>query len=279
MAEESDGIEEALTGSVRVAVTIGARVGEMLARAREERLRRAEAAEEQHAREFTARLQAEQSAARADLAPIFRIEWWDQAGPVDIQHAWTTARAWTGQEPDADRAADRIRDEVRRRYGVDVDRAAADPELVRVALERAEARRAELERERGRAAEEQFQAHLLAAEADLADQAAEAAREAAQHEPDPAVREGAAVKAERERTRATAAREAGKENYDSAERRQASAANLERRGIDQEVVAARMTADVSQGTHPSEAVRNASKNPPRGRKSRNPSERQLGRSR
>lgn len=270
MAEESDGIEEALTGSVRVAVTVGARMGEMLARSREAQMRRAQAAEEQPARELAERLRAEQAAARADLAPVFRAEWWDQAGPEDIQHVHTTARAWTGQDPEADRAADRIRDEVRRRYGVDVDRATADPELVRIALERAETRRVE----RGRAAEEQVQAQLLVAEADRADQAAEAARAAARHEPDPAERIEATVTAEREQNRASAAREAGEDNYDSAERRQAFAADLERRGIDHDTVAAHMTADVSQGTHPSEAVRTAGKKAPKARKNRNPRQRQ-----
>lgn len=274
MAEESDGIEEALTGSVRVAVTVGARLGEMLARAREEQLRHAEAAEEQHARELTARLRAEQAAARADLAPVFRAEWWDQAGPDDIQHAYTTARAWTGQDPEAARAADQIREEVRRRYAVDVDRAAADPELVRVALERAEARRAEAEQERARAAAENAEAQLLVAEADRADLAAETARAAAEHEPDPAVRDQATLAAEREQTRATATLEGGKDGYDSAERRAAFAADLERRGIDHDTVAARMTADISQGTHPSEAVKNTGKKAPKARKSRGPKQRQ-----
>jgi hypothetical protein len=274
MAEESDGIGEALTGSVRVAVTVGARMGEMLARTREEQMRHAEAAEEQHARELTARLHAEQAAARAELAPVFRTEWWDQAGPDDIQHAYTTAHAWTGQDPEADRAADRIRHEVRRRYGVDVDRAAADPELVRVALELADTRRAEAEREHGRASEDQVQAQLLVAEADRADQAAETARPAAQHEPDPAERNDASLAAERERIRATAAREGGKDHYDSAERRQAFAADLEQRGVDHETVAARMTADISQGTHPSAAVKTTGKKAPKARKSRNPKQRQ-----
>jgi len=257
MAEESDGIEEALTGSVRVAVTVGARLGEMLARTREEQLRRAEAAEEKHARELTARIQAEQAAARANLAPVFRTEWWSHAGPEDIQDAFTTARAWTGHDPEADRAADRIRDEVGRRYGVDVDRAAADPE-----------------RERVRATVEQVQAQLLVAEADRADQAAEAARGAAQSGPDPA--EGIEVTlaaTEREQTRATTAREAGKDTYDSAERRQAFAADLEQRGVEQETVSARMTADVSQGTHPSEAVRTAGNKAPNARKNRTPRQR------
>ncbi|GAA4289046.1 hypothetical protein [Georgenia daeguensis] len=268
MAEESDGIEEALTGSVRVAVTVGARLGEMLARAREEQMRRAEAAEDQHARELTARLQAEQAAARAELAPVFRAEWWDRAGAEDIQHVYTTARAWAGQDSEADRAAARIREEVRRRYDVDVDSAGADPELVRVALARAEVRRAEAEQERARAAAENVEAQLLVAEADLADRAAEGARAAAQHEPDPAEREEAALEGEREENRATTAREAGKDNYDSAERRQAFAADLERRGIDQDTLAARMTADVSQGTHPSEAARSTGNKAPSARRSR-----------
>ncbi|WP_454778754.1 hypothetical protein [Georgenia muralis] len=274
MSETSDGIEEAFEGAMRVAVTVAARTGELLARAREEQQRRTAAVDEQRARELTERLRAEQAAARAELAPVFRTEWWERAGVEDVQRAYTTAKSWAGREPEADRAAARIRDEVRSRYGVDVDSAAADPELVRVALERAEARRAEAERERARASEDQVEAQLLVAEAGRADQAAEAARAAAEHEPED-VREEAAIQAELEPTRAMAAREAGKDNYDSAERRQALAADLARRGIDQETVAARMTADVSQGTHPSAAVKAAAgKKAPKARKNRSSKQRQ-----
>jgi len=72
---------------------------------------------------------------------------------------------------------------------------------------------------------------LFVAEADRADHAAEATRAATVHEPDLADRGAAALEAAREQGTATTAREAGKDDYDSAERRYAFAADLERRGF------------------------------------------------
>jgi hypothetical protein len=163
---------------------------------------------------------------------------------------------------------------MRSRYGIDVNNAGGDPEAVRAALAQAEAARGDAAQERSRAAGESVEAQMLVAHADRADQAAETARAAAEYEPDPAVREESAVQAERAQAHASTTREASKCGYDSAERRQAFAADLERQGVDQDTIAARMTADVSQGTHPSEAVKSAGKKAPKARKSRSPKQRQ-----
>lgn len=134
-------------------------------------------------------------------------------------------------------------------------------------MAQAEADRATAEEERTRAAREAAEAQQLAAEADRATQAAETARAAPEHEQDSAVRGETAVEVELETARATVAHKAGKATYDSAERRHAFAADLKGRGIQPETVAARMTADVSQGTRPSDAVKAASKKAPKARKS------------
>ena len=91
MPGETDGIEEAFEGTLRVAVTAAARIGEQLARAREQYLVRARAQGEQAARDYAARLEAERAAARAELAVVYRAEWWDRAGVDDIARAYTTA--------------------------------------------------------------------------------------------------------------------------------------------------------------------------------------------
>ena len=59
MAEESDGIAEAFEGQLRVLVTAAGQVGERIARAREDALRRAQAASEREARELRTRFEAE----------------------------------------------------------------------------------------------------------------------------------------------------------------------------------------------------------------------------
>jgi hypothetical protein len=55
MVEETDGIEEAFEGQVRVLVTATGQIGERLARAREQALRRAQGQSEQEAREMQSR--------------------------------------------------------------------------------------------------------------------------------------------------------------------------------------------------------------------------------
>jgi hypothetical protein len=60
----ADGIEDAFEGQLRIGITAAGRVGEMIARAREESARRAQAASEQQARELASRFEAEKQLAR-----------------------------------------------------------------------------------------------------------------------------------------------------------------------------------------------------------------------
>lgn len=338
MAEETDGIEEAFEGQLRVLVTAAGQIGERVARAREEALRRSQAASEQEARELTSRLAAEQRAARTELAGVYRSDWWDRATAQQIGQTYQVARAWSGEDPEAGRAEARMRDELRTRYGVDVDNTNADPAAVRAAVERAdpsraaqatqvpgaaqaeeleqakawfaardperlarwqqqfnyadtvggmrgderslvEAWRSELGRadhdralvddERTRAAVENAEAQLLMQQADRDDARAEQARAAAEHEPDPDERARAAAEAERREMTAGRIREDGRTLYDSAERRDTTASDLEAKGIDQEVVATRMRADISQAKPATEAVKTgAGMKSPKARKTR-----------
>jgi len=122
MSVEADGIEEALEGGLRVALTAAGRGGEHLA-VRMQQLAVVRTRNEQEAKELAGRLHVERMAARAQLAPVTDSAWWDRAGAREITQAYTTAKAWSGIDPDAERAVERIRGEVRVRYGVDVDAA------------------------------------------------------------------------------------------------------------------------------------------------------------
>jgi len=93
-------------------------------------------------------------------------------------------------------------------------------------------------------------------------------REAAEHEPDPAERERAQVEAAALDGRGDVARTEGHATYDSAERREALASDLERVGVDREIVATRVRADVSQAVPATEATRTAMKKSPKARKGR-----------
>lgn len=268
MAEETDGIEEAFDGQIRVLVTAAGQVGERIARAREEALRHAQAATEQEARELRSRVEAEHRTARAELGNVHRTDWWDRATPEQIANTYQVARAWSQEDPEAVRAEQRIRDEVRTRYGVDVDQTSADPQAVREAVERAEQMRQQSEAQQQRAAADEAEAARLMAEADRAERAADQHRDAAQHEPDPADRAQAREQAEQHQAHADAARENAKPLYDSAERREATARDLEGKGIDQEAVATKMRADVSQAKPATEATKAAAARAPKARKNR-----------
>lgn len=255
MVDESDGIAEAIEGQVRVAITAAGRMGELIARAREEAARRAQAASEQDARELASRFEAEKATARADLATVYRSEWWDRATPDQIGSAYTTARAWAGEDVEAVRAEQRIRDELRARYGVDADNAGGDPVAVREAVERAERERSQSDEQRRRATAEEIEAAALLRHAEAADRDAEDRRTAAEHTPDVDEQERLLSAAAEHEKRADAARSEAQPRYDSAERRAATAHALEQQGIGHEAVAAKMRADVSQAKPATEAVK------------------------
>jgi len=276
MAEETDGIEEAFEGQLRIALTAAGQTGEAIARAREEALRRAQAASEQQTRELQSRIEAERRTARVELANVDRGEWWERAPPEQIGHTYQVARAWQQDDPEAARAEQRMRDELRSRYGIDPHDAGAHPDdvrqLIRLQAERAERDRINADAERASAAAEEAEALRLLAHADQEEQRAAEARASAEHEPDAEERAHAAAEAGQREASAERARADGRRAYDSAERRQGTARALEAKGIDGELVATTMRADVSQAKPATAAIEVAGKsNAAKGRKSRSSS--------
>ena len=222
-------------------------IAERFARAREKALREAEARSVQEGRELRTRIEAEGPTAVAQFSPVHQDEWWDKAQPDQIGIAYETAHAWAPHQPEAARAQDKIRDEVRTRYGVNVDDANGDPVAVRQAVERAERLRSQAAEERARAEKDTADGRALVSDADRIDQAAD--REANGSSPE------GTVEPEAERQRADEVREEGRDSYDSAERREAMAHDLEAKGIGSDVVAARVRADVDQGRPATEVTK------------------------
>lgn len=255
MADDTDGMEEALAGQVRVALTAAGLVGEALARAREQRQRRAQASSEQDAREVASRLEAERRAARADLGVVHRPEWWNSATPEQIGRAYQIARAWAHEEPEAVRAEQRISQELRGRYGIDAARAGVNPAAVRAALAQAHLDRTHGAGGRVDATTDQAEAQVLLALADQQDRQADEARAAAIHEPDPDETVLATSQAAARESSAAGTRGSGEALYDSAERREQTARDLEAQGVGDAATAARMSADVSQARPATDAVR------------------------
>ncbi|MDU0328531.1 hypothetical protein RWH43_17360 [Microbacterium sp. KSW2-21] len=257
MADESDGISEAFEGQLRVAVTAASRVGEIIARQREEAARRAQAESQQQARELASRFAAERQSARAQLSGVYRTDWWERATPEQIGTTLATARAWGNEDPEAVRAEAHMRDELRTRYGLDFAQAGGDPQAVQAAVD-AELLRRQSETERQRGTGEEAEAALLMREADRADRQTESADQRAENAPEGSdertqAREEAQL---HERTAATARPEAGPK-YDSPERRENDANQLKAKGIDKEAVAAKMSADAGNAKPAAEAIKGA----------------------
>lgn len=258
MADESDGIEEALETTVRLAVMAGARLGSEIARAREERLREQRRVDEREADRLAQRFEAEKRAAVAELSQVHRPDWWERADAERIGQAYATARAWAPEADEAARAERKMREELRERYGVDLDRTdpravATEVEVWRQRLE--QQRRQEADRERTSGTSERAEAAMLLDQAAREDRRAGAARRDERETDDlPAEDVAEFVAGARERRNEAVSvdsvegiRARADELYDSAERRVAEVRALEARGIDPEVAQSRMHADTAAG--------------------------------
>ncbi|MCU1416161.1 MAG: hypothetical protein JWP32_335 [Schumannella sp.] len=279
MAEENDGIADALDGQLRIALTVAAQLGARVARIREELARTRQAQTERQNREVQARFDAERAAARAELAPVYDRTWWDTASVDQIAGVHETATAWQGIDPEADRAGERIAEEVRDRYGLDVQNLHADPAAVREALARAERTRSEAAASRGESVIDVAEAGAFITAAETLDRVTEERQPPADERDEQAAETDGALdvdqlrdEAENERGvsdelrgEATANRADAAEAFDSAERRERFASSLEGKA-DREVIDARMTTAADQARHPREAVTTAPKRAPRARR-------------
>jgi hypothetical protein len=239
MAEhEPDGINEVFASSARVALTAGGLVAERMIREREQAFRQAEAESRQAVRDLQARLNGERTLVRRSLHDVQHDRWWAKATAQEIGDAWQTARAWQTNEPNARWTVDRMRDELRRRYAIDVDSLDADPAAVQDALERRErALRLAVEARESARVDEAVAAPLMVV----------AGRGDRDQDCDQATRADAL--------------------YDSVERRRDMAADLE--GVaDGETIDARIVADTNQALPAEEAVTSAPKRVPAARRSR-----------
>jgi hypothetical protein len=178
----SNEVEGELDGVMRTLVAAAGRMGEDLSRQLEERARRAEAESVQRARETAAQYEQERAMARAQVQPIQEPAWWDRASAEDVAQAYETTSAWKDQDPDLAQAHARMGDELRERYGINVDDIGADPQRVAEVLN---ARTTNMQDPTAEASTEQERrdADRLLNAADQHDQNAEAARAGAERAP------------------------------------------------------------------------------------------------
>ncbi|TFD90800.1 hypothetical protein E3T61_09815 [Cryobacterium lactosi] len=254
MAEESDGIGDEFDGQMRVALTVATQMAERFARLREELARNAQARTEQQTKELQVRFDAERNAARASLAPVQQKEWWNTAGVDDIATAYETADAWRTVDPDIARTSDRMREELRGRYGIDVNNLDADPTAVREALARAQQDRSAAAESRGESGKDYAEAASLLTVADQLDRKAEE-RDRDQERAKNTNDEPAEGLSREELTgKADVTRDDAANAYDSAGRRESFAADMEKSSVDPQLQKVRLVADRENGTHASAAV-------------------------
>ena len=228
MADESDGMNDAVEGHLRIGLTLATRTAEVLAQIVAERAREAAAASQDQARQLTARLEAERAAARASVDGVGTDQWWERAQPEQIAAAWQTTQTWKGLDTDLAGAGEKIAEQVAARYGVDVERIDPDLQALRRALAEREGAEQEASAQRAAARGQDVEAVVLMVDADAADR---------QGQPE----------------RAQQVEQSSEVAYDSAERRQALAARLEK-VASPDAVQARVLTDIAHAKPPHDAV-------------------------
>jgi hypothetical protein len=204
---------------------------------------------------------AERDAARTEVSAAGDPKWWESSTPEQIAATYETAAAWEAVDPELARTAEQMRTELRDRYGVDNPQAGQS--ALREALERDERTRGDAGHQRSESGIDVVEAGALMATADRLDREGER-RDREQHERDQAAVTGVHDSDQAlvgrgdgsaEHTESDAYRDAGEDAYDSAERREAWADDMESEGLTADQVQGRIAADRNQATHPREAVR------------------------
>ncbi|WP_295792120.1 hypothetical protein [uncultured Microbacterium sp.] len=257
----SNDVEAELDGVMRTLIAAAARMGENIARMREEAARRAEAQSAQRAREIQVQFEQERAMARAQLQPTREPAWWDRARPEDVAHAYETSAAWKDTEPALAQAHAHMGDELRERYGIDVNDVRADPQRVAEVLRQRTAGMNVPERNDSTEQERRDADRLLNA-ADQHDRNAQVARDDAvatrldaDTERLPGVDQmNADQTREREQVAGEQDRAKGLSAWDSADRRDAHASKMAEEGVDPVAIQAHYGAEVSNAKHPRSAV-------------------------
>ena len=125
MHDPSDGIPEELERQLQLALAAAAVAARHAIAARQHQVEQAARDSERAARQVKDHIEAERVLATARLRPVFDPGWWETAEPQDVADLWQEANSW--RDPDRaamqptifDQAADRIRQEVRDRSGLD----------------------------------------------------------------------------------------------------------------------------------------------------------------
>ncbi|MBD8728991.1 hypothetical protein [Frigoribacterium sp. CFBP 13707] len=171
----SNEVELELDGVMRTLVAAAGRMGENMARMREEQARRAEAVSVQRARETAAQFDQERAMARALVQPTREPAWWERARPEEVAHLYETTAAWKDHDGALAQVHAHMGTVLRERYGIDVDNIGADPRRVAQVIKDRVAEADGVPAE-GSTGQERREAEQLLGAADQHDRNAETAR-------------------------------------------------------------------------------------------------------
>ncbi|MBH1934130.1 hypothetical protein I5Q34_07445 [Streptomyces sp. AV19] len=114
-----DPITQAIAEALRLAITIAAVVADEIARAREERYRREEAASQERARALAERLRAERSAVEPLLREAWQERFWRTPDARRLGRCWQAAAEWAGGDEFARQTLEHLRQQLNKRYGIE----------------------------------------------------------------------------------------------------------------------------------------------------------------
>ncbi|OZC62807.1 hypothetical protein CH267_00155 [Rhodococcus sp. 06-621-2] len=254
----------------RVGMQLASRFAEQTARRREQQSREAERHSTQAAREYSERLRTERIAAETQLRAPLDPQWWDRATPHDITTVYEQATAWENESEIAAQTAATVRSEVQRRHNIDI----TDDREARAFIDDSRRKYALAQNADGAANLDRAQAAALIADAERQD-AETQRRTQSGYGSDPDIQpdqtqpftEPRAQEQDSERSRKTEGHSEADHSYDSAARREQFASDMRAAGVDDEAIAARISADICQGA-PAGATPVPSTKSPRARKGR-----------
>lgn len=250
MSVESDGVGESFDEQMRMVTMAAMQVGQRVSQQRADSMRQAQQESQQQAQQLQQRMEAERRVAVVELSVVQNSEWWRDAGPQEVADKYATAHAWKDESPEVARHEERMRQELKDRYGIDPSRddgQGIDAERLREEIRRVEERLGDPERAEAAQAES------------LSDAAQQRGREndnRATIETDPQEEQRLRADAERERNQSVRHSGEAVTAYDSADRRDATAEKMRSAGGNPEQINTAMRADQAQGAPAHEAVSN-----------------------
>lgn len=117
MSEE--GIDDVVERGMRQLLAAGGQIAERVARLRQELMRQQQHATDRANQEQLRAIATDRANMRAVLAPVNESQWWNTASSEQVAGAHEAAEAWKSYDPAALQASERIREEVKARYGID----------------------------------------------------------------------------------------------------------------------------------------------------------------